>query len=509
MEKLTPTAWQRLVLLVSEAFDLALLGGRGAGKTLCLLLLALRFSETFQGARSLFIRRTFPGLLDAEQMAREMFFALYGDAARFNGAEHIWRLPNGGTIQFDQLDEPASWRKHTGRSFGLLLVDEAQQYEAPALIDRLRSGLRTPAGVPTRTVLAGNPGDVGSAWLARRYVFPSQPWVPHLDPATGREFVFCPSTYKDNEAIDRDDYGRSLLASTATDLELRRAWIEGSWTAATGAYFAAVLDEARCALEPSAWSPETFREQRRSVQRAWSPFLAHDFGVSAPSVTLLCLQSPGTKGPDGHFYPRGSVLLVDELATHEPGNLTRGLGWTVPRLAGEIKELCERWDVEPNGVADDACFASARGYGAASIADEFAAAGVAFRPARKADRRSGWERMRRLLADAGTPDRAGLYASRRCTYFWETVPFLPRDPRRLDDVDSRAADHCADCARYAVLGSSHGAGIVRMGDSEHARESLEHLAELERAEGALSIDHWIERRHGGEKGHEHGPVHRG
>jgi hypothetical protein len=32
-----------------------------------------------------------------------------------------------------------------------------------------------------------------------------------------------------------------------------------------------------------------------------------------------------------------------------------------------------------------------------------------------------------------------------------TVPFLPRDPRRVEDVDSRGPDHAADARRYALL----------------------------------------------------------
>jgi hypothetical protein len=47
----------------------------------------------------------------------------------------------------------------------------------------------------------------------------------------------------------------------------------------------------------------------------------------------------------------------------------------------------------------------------------------------------------------------GLYVSRVCRYWWETVPLLARDPRRPEDVDSRACDHAADACRYGVLES--------------------------------------------------------
>ncbi len=48
--------------------------------------------------------------------------------------------------------------------------------------------------------------------------------------------------------------------------------------------------------------------------------------------------------------------------------------------------------------------------------------------------------MRRLLTDAGKADVPGLYISRACEYFWQTVPYLARDAKRVEDVDTHAAD---------------------------------------------------------------------
>src|SRR5262249_50884062 len=122
----------------------------------------------------------------------------------------------------------------------------------------------------------------------------------------------------------------------------------------------------------------------------------------------------------------------------------------VSRLAEEICDLAERWGVRRvRGFCDDACFART-GADAGSIADQFARCGVHWRRARKGARVAGWARMRTLLAAAGSIDQPGLYISRACGYFWQTVPYLSRDPRRLEDVDSRAPDHAADAARYAL-----------------------------------------------------------
>jgi hypothetical protein len=120
------------------------------------------------------------------------------------------------------------------------------------------------------------------------------------------------------------------------------------------------------------------------------------------------------------------------------------------RLAEHIREFCARWKVRPHGVADDAIFAKG-GHSRGSISDEFRAAGVYFEPAKKAERIPGWQVMRRLLQDAGKPDVPGLYIARHCEYFWQTVPYLGRDPKRIEDVDFRSPDHAADAVRYGCL----------------------------------------------------------
>src|SRR5581483_3614302 len=109
----------------------------------------------------------------------------------------------------------------------------------------------------------------------------------------------------------------------------------------------------------------------------WRTYLAHDFGSSAPSVTYLVAKSPGARGPDGRHYPRGSLILLDELATNEPGNVSKGMGYTVPVLADHIREFCRHWHVRAEGAADDAIFAKG-GHSRGSISDEFRAAGVYF-----------------------------------------------------------------------------------------------------------------------------------
>jgi hypothetical protein len=447
MDRIEPTLFQARVLQVPECFDLALLGGRGGGKSFALALVILRHCEVHgSGARCLVTRRTHAALEDFALVLRTLFGAAYGSRARFNAAEGIWRLPGGGYVELGQLADDAHYARYQGRSFSLICCDEASQYPTPRLLDLLRSNLRAARSVPARFLLTGNPGSVGHAWVARRHVRTGvAPWTPYTEPDTGAQFVTCPSTFADNPHVDADAYARQLAAATAGDPELLRAWLEGDWSVSRGAFFGDVVSESRNLFEP--WDPASW--PGRGGAREWSAYLAHDFGSSAPSVTYLCATSPGAQGPDGRWYPRDSILLLDELASTDPLDPTRGMGWTVPVLAEAIREMATRWGVRAQGVADDACFAKT-GSGLGSIAEEFRRERVHFRPARKGSRVAGWQSMRRLLADAGKPDVPGLYVSRACHYWWETVPLLARDPRRAEDVDTRGPDHAADACRYAL-----------------------------------------------------------
>lgn len=444
--------FQTRLLDEPEQHDVFCGGGRGGGKSYGLAYLALRHCEQYgERARVLYLRKTYAGLRDFELVTRELFGMVYGTSARYNAQEHIWRMPNGGYVELGQLETHADYGKYQGRSFTLLLVDEAGQYAQPDLLDLMRSNLRGAKDIPIRMIVAGNPGGPGHHWLAKRYVFNTAgPWKPFKEERSKRVWVYAPSTYSGNQFIDRDQYRDQLESACPTDPELLRAWLTGDWAVNRGAYFAMCLDESRNAVPH--W---------KTIPEGWDWFLAHDFGSTAPSVTYVCAQSPGDMHEDV-FYPRGSIVLVDELATARRDNLNQGLGWTADITAEAVKDMAMKWDMRPVGVADDAIFAKS-GSSQGSIADEFRRKGVSFTPAKKADRIGGWQLMRRMLADAGKPDLPGLYISRGCDYFWSTVPYLARDEKRVEDLDTGGPDHAADAVRYGLLRQRPAVGMLKIG----------------------------------------------
>ncbi|HXR91082.1 MAG TPA: phage terminase large subunit [Steroidobacteraceae bacterium] len=449
------SAFQQRVLGIAEEINLALLGGKSGGKSTVMAGLMCRNSDKYgPGQRQAYFRRSFPAMRDFEETTRNVFWLRYGNAAAFSINDHRWRLPTGSTVEFSQLESIADLQKVQGRSLATIFVDEAGQFPSPALIDMLRINLRAPQGVPKRTVIAANPGDCGQAWLYKRFIAGKEPWKAYRD-EFGEWWMWCPSDYRDNEFLNPAEALRSIEVGARGNQELLNALRDGSFLAKTGAFFGLVLDEHRSAVGPF---PD--HEMPVTLGERWMHWLAHDYGSSAPSVTLLLARSPGAEYC-GKFYPRGSVVVLDEFATYQPDDLNEGIRLSVPALAERIKErLCTPWKISAQGVADDAIFSET---GKFCIANEFASAGVSFYRARKGGRVAGWQRVCRMLEDAGKPDRPGLYISRDCSYGWSTLPFLPRDKSKLEDVDSRGPDHFADSLRYGLLYEPPVVGRLKIG----------------------------------------------
>ena len=326
MNPIELSAFQLNVFETPADADLLLLGGKGSGKTHLVRPLALRHAEQYgPQARILYVRQSYGGARETEAALIDMVHTVFGKSARYNGQDKLFKLPERRDVPTrPSWPDPSDLRKFWGKNYSLIIVDEVGEYADLTLIDRLRPSLRPPRGVLGQIVLIGNPGGPSHAALVRRYIAGTTPWVPRVDEVSGRHFIWCPSTYRDNPHIDQAEYRRQLEAACAGDPALLAAWADGSFAVAKGAFFASSLDENRNAIEP--W---------KKLPTGWRSHLAHDAGFAAPSVTQLFVESPGAQGPDDRYYSRGSKIVVDEFATNEPGSLTKGMGYAIPRLADD------------------------------------------------------------------------------------------------------------------------------------------------------------------------------
>jgi len=118
------------------------------------------------------------------------------------------------------------------------------------------------------------------------------------------------------------------------------------------------------------------------------------------------------------------------------------------------------------GPADSSIFDEINGD---SPAKQQAALGVYWTKADKTpgSRMRRWALMRDRMAASLKPrmEDAGLFIFNTCPQFVRTIPVLPRDEKKPDDIDTDAEDHIADEAGYRLLKEATGAMTINMGFS--------------------------------------------
>ena len=107
--------------------------------------------------------------------------------------------------------------------------DEVNNHFDSSFIDMAAATLRGPAGVPTRTILLGNPGGPAHPWLQARYGIPagypepgkaSRFWSEDL----GKHTIFASFTAGSNQHVALDQFIRT---SRLQLLMIRRCWMHG------------------------------------------------------------------------------------------------------------------------------------------------------------------------------------------------------------------------------------------------------------------------------------------
>lgn len=448
------TPFQVRLGLIPPGWNIFESGGVGGGKTMGANFLGVGHANEYPDtARILWATgQAHHSNRDIADDTETLWIAAFG-AKRVsrNRAEHIITLDTGASIEFAQIDAQ-SISRYSGRNFSMLIVDEAGELTTLKYIDRLRSRLRIP-GITPRVVMIANPGGPSHSTLRKRYVDGRTPWHPFIA-EDGETWVNCPSTYTMNPYLDHERYARQILASAGGDRGLATALLEGSWQNIGSAFWADVLSDRLWYPESDEWKPGD----------GWHTYCSTDWGISAPSCTLLCARAmqPRLQGPAGLVVPRDTIVVVDEVATCAGDDLNTGLGWVPAQLAEEIHLRCTRWNIRPRGCLDDA-----RGLQGETLIEVFRAMGIYFEKFAKG-RLAGWAAVKGRMAAVrdDDPDQPWLLINSRARYLAETLPLLQRDKIRPEDLDTRGPDHGADALagavthRPQVFRSSHQPGAL-------------------------------------------------
>lgn len=416
-------------------------GARGGGKTDGVLgKYALKEKRYGRGFNAVFFRQEMPQQDDLIERAKEIFEPTGG---RYIDWKKQFLLPHGGRMRFRALETVKDAGKYQGQSLSDAAVEEMGNYPLPNPIDMIFGCLRSSAGVPVQLIGTANPGGAGHQWIKHRYIDPAprgmKRLIRQLDDGSEHYAIFIPSLLEQNRILmARDPKYRSRLHLVGSP-ELVSAWLRGDWSVIAGAYF-----------------PE-FRSDRHIIKPFripdhWARIRSGDWGSAKPFCILWMAVSDGSIGG----VPRGALVVYREWYGWN-GKPNVGLKLPSPEVAKGIiglethigrdgRPFRERID---DAVLDPAAFATVDG---PSIAERME--GCFWRRADNARVPSngamgGWDQVRERLR--GNDEGPGLLIFDTCVHLIRTLPALPHDRHRAEDVDSEAEDHAPDSLRYGCM----------------------------------------------------------
>jgi hypothetical protein len=458
-----PTAKQQQFHDAVE-WDVLYGGAAGGGKTKAILLDAIRDCVRYPGITIAAFRRTYPELeesLIAELEAIDFAQAVGAGPARYNTTKHDLRFANGSLIRFRYAETVKDATRRQGSEIQKLIVDERTQVP-PGVVEYLATRLRSgKPNVPVLGIRSGtNPGGIGHADVKANFVDATDNGAHIVTDDRGRSRRFIPAKVGDNPHVNVE-YERDLDA--IADPHLRAALKDGSWDTFAGQFFAE-------------WSRDRHVVRPFEIPKTWRRIAGVDWGFAAPwAVEWAAIDGDRRVWVYRELYDTevGEHDQAKRILTAEGALTADG---KVARLPGD------RIDVR---VADPSMWG--RRGDATPIAQVYAGEGCHLLPADN-DRVNGWQRVHSYLAEGpacrlhralGWETCPWLHVFETCVNVIRTLPALPHDDKKPEDVDTDAEDHAPDALRYLLMRLSvPQAAKERKPEPETIQERIDtHLAE--------------------------------
>lgn len=338
---------------------------------------------------------------------------------KWHGQDRTFELSNGSKLILNYLDTDNDIYRYQGQEMPGIGVDELTQFPQ-AWIEYLRTRNRTSnPNWPVMFIAGTNPGGIGHGWVKKRFIDPVPPEVINtvgLDDGHTVTRVFIPAKVSDHPNLKfRADYERTL--SAISDPNLRKALKDGSWTTFAGQVFVE-FDYNIHVCAPF------------EIPKHWQRWRAMDHGNNN-SVGWFT-QDPMSE----------RIYMYREYRESEYKE--------IGEKARNIRQL-EGGENISFGLADPSIWASGQGDHSSgkSIAQLYQDNGVVWTPANN-DRKAGLEMVHNKLA-VKKDGKPGLIFFSTCISTVRTVPDLPYDRNRVDDVDTKADDHDYDMLRYGLM----------------------------------------------------------
>jgi len=439
---------KQAIFHASKANEILYGGAAGGGKTKAIIMDALFSCLKWPGITAVVFRRSYRELEDTDIKEAQ---ASYPDGlAKYNVGRHEFTLLNGSKILFRHCENEADRFNYSGLEAQRMYFDELTTF-TQVIYDFLKTRLRAKKSLRCVPVVksASNPGNIGHGWVKKQFV-DAGPYMEIREQEIYSEALhkakkirtqYIPSLAMENPYIT-DDYIFELEQKPEA---LKRALLNGDWDSFEGQVFTEFKDD------PAHYDDRKWTHVINPFQIPldWPRYMSFDYGYSEPFSCQWWAIAPSRGGGEGTVY------LYREWYGCVPNKADTGIKLTPTQIMEGILER-EEFEIRNNlrvlRVADSSIFDKDRGD---SIADQMAPGyygrhkGVVFSKCDKARIAGKMEVHERLRFDSeGKP---GMYIFNTCKDWIRTVPNLPYDEKKREDVDTLAEDHAYDSTRYFLM----------------------------------------------------------
>lgn len=412
------------------------------------------------------------------------WFPRFNDGCRFleSKGDYKWIWPTGEELLFRTFEVESDYDKYHGHEYPFIgwneLCKQATAVGYNSMMSCNRSSFTVEkdapidpetgekikiAPIPLEVFSTTNSFGAGRLWVKSRFIDPAPSGrvvrieVDIFNPQTQkkekvtRSQVAIFSHWRENRHLS-PEYVAEL--SMMSDPNKKASWYIGSWDIASGG----AVDDL--------WRPNVHVIPRFAVPINWYLDRALDWGSSKPFSIGWWAEANGEEVtlPNGKkFCPQpGSLIQCAEwYGTHELGS-NEGLRMASKDVAEilinfEADMIKLKWFAKkPWGGPADNQIRQVSDPSSDTTEKAMQEKGCYWSESDKSpgSRAVGLQLIRDRLKAAIDGEGPGLYFMDNCRASTATIPNLPRDPEKPDDVDTTAEDHPYDMVRYRVLAGS-------------------------------------------------------
>ncbi len=434
-----PTPKQAL-FHATDADEVLYGGAAGGGKSCAIVMDALSRCLKHAGTNAYIFRRTYPELENTVIKEAKERYPI--EIAKYNNTHHVMRLFNGSHVFFRHCAAISDMYSYQGAEIDWLYFDELTHFEQP-IYEYLKTRKRSKElrHITPTVRSSSNPGGTGHSWVKAMFV-DAAPYMQKVEQSVYSKILnetriittqYIPSLAIENPHITKD----YIFELEQKPEALRKALLEGNWDAFEGQVFTEWRDDPAHYIDRK-W---THVIEPFDVPLTWPRFMSFDHGYSKPfAVCWWAMDREGRLYQYREWY--GCTSRPNDGIKITPRQIAEGI------LAREESERTENLHI--TRIADPAIFDESRGFSVAvQMEPSMGCKGIYLEKGdntRLAGKMQVHERLR--FGDDGRPM---VYVFNTCKETIRTLPALPYDPTKPEDIDTDAEDHLFDSWRYCFM----------------------------------------------------------